>query len=381
MVEAAGAAVLPGSGSLAIAMMSDQEFETRLEQLRIAQSRVERIKAALMVKDTDYGVIPHTDKPTLLKPGAEKLCLAFRLVASFEETITYGDGVTRPQVSVDMRCDLHLGEAAGPVVGQGIGNANSWEKRYRYRKGERACPTCGVVGSIVKGNPAYERDPKYQGGWVCWNRKNGCGANFTADDPAIVGQQTGNVENEDPFDLLNTLKKIAKKRSHVDAALTTTGTSGLFTQDVEDMDAPAAAPAATSGGNGGASVTQAPAPPAKPAPQPAHFQGLDVPAEVAAILARMVQEARGIDEQNWPGKVKTANLSSALKLMETRGGFSKETAESTLHALQWAFDGEAHPKIDEELDCRFIGLISGHVEWFKDLKAAGEWWRLGHGGS
>ncbi len=34
---------------------------------------------AQMQKDIDYGVIPGTRKPTLLKPGAEKLCRLFNL--------------------------------------------------------------------------------------------------------------------------------------------------------------------------------------------------------------------------------------------------------------------------------------------------------------
>ena len=34
---------------------------------------------AQMTKDIDYGVIPGTRKPTLLKPGAEKLCRLFNL--------------------------------------------------------------------------------------------------------------------------------------------------------------------------------------------------------------------------------------------------------------------------------------------------------------
>jgi hypothetical protein len=39
---------------------------------------------AQMQKDIDYGVIPGTSKPTLLKPGAEKLCRLFNLRPSYE---------------------------------------------------------------------------------------------------------------------------------------------------------------------------------------------------------------------------------------------------------------------------------------------------------
>ena len=43
---------------------------------------VEFVKA-VMVDKTDYGVIPGTDKPTLLKPGAEKLNTLFGLSSRF----------------------------------------------------------------------------------------------------------------------------------------------------------------------------------------------------------------------------------------------------------------------------------------------------------
>ena len=37
----------------------------------------------IMVRDQDYGEIPGTSKPTLLKPGAEKLCNFFALEPEF----------------------------------------------------------------------------------------------------------------------------------------------------------------------------------------------------------------------------------------------------------------------------------------------------------
>ena len=39
---------------------------------------------AQMRKDIDFGVIPGTRKPTLLKPGAEKLCRLFSLRPGYE---------------------------------------------------------------------------------------------------------------------------------------------------------------------------------------------------------------------------------------------------------------------------------------------------------
>lgn len=222
--------VVPGSGSLALALMSDEEFEARLQQVVKAQERSVRIKQALMKEGVDYGVIPGTgDKPTLLLPGAQKLCLAFRLVPTFDLSIRYGDGETSPQISVDARCYLHLSDAEGQVIAQGVGNANSWERRYRYRKEGRTCPVCGGIGTVIKGKE------EYGGGWLCWKKNGGCGSKFPDGAVEIEQQQVGEVENPDPFDLLNTLEKMSKKRSLIDATLTATGMAGEFTQDLEDM--------------------------------------------------------------------------------------------------------------------------------------------------
>ena len=43
------------------------------------------------------------------------------------------------------------------------------------------------------------------------------------------------VEHDNPADYYNTVLKMAKKRAHVDAVLTATAASDIFTQDVEDM--------------------------------------------------------------------------------------------------------------------------------------------------
>ncbi len=112
-------------------------------------------------------------------------------------------------------------------MGEGVGAANSWERKHRYRSGQRACPACGVEGSI--------RRSKFDPGWYCHDKAGGCGVQFKADDPSIVSQEAGQVENPDPYDVENTLLKMAAKRAQVDAVLRTTATSGLFTQDVEDL--------------------------------------------------------------------------------------------------------------------------------------------------
>lgn len=216
------------AGTLAMATMSQAEFDARLVALKRGQDRIKKIKQELMEQDTHYGVIPGTNKPGLLKPGAEVLCSIYSLRPDFIPTIESGDGVSTPTLRVTMRCELHLGDLSGPVVAVGYGSANSFERKHRYRRGERACPTCGVIGKIIKGKD------EFGGGWLCWKSKGGCGAKWPDGAPEIESQQAGDVENPDPYDLENTLVKMAKKRAHIDAALTGTASSDLFTQDLDE---------------------------------------------------------------------------------------------------------------------------------------------------
>lgn len=219
------------AGTLAMALLSDDAFEVRLEALRKGQDRISRVKRELMQVGAHYGVIPGTKKPTLLKPGAEVLCSIYGLRPDFVPTVQYGDGATSPTITVLMRCELHLGDTSGPVVAVGYGAANSWERKHRYRASERSCPACGLVGTIRRSS--FEKDGDK--GWYCHRKVGGCGANFHSTDPAITEQHAGQVDNPDPYDLLNTLVKMSKKRAHIDAALTGTASSDLFTQDLDEL--------------------------------------------------------------------------------------------------------------------------------------------------
>lgn len=211
----------------ALAVMSDAEFRQRLDQMKTAQKRMETVQRELMTAEVDYGVIPGTgSKPTLLKSGAEKLAKFHHLVPTFSQQTILGDGVTAPHLRVLSICSLHAETEDGPIVGQGLGAANSWEKKHRYRDTQRLCPMCGQA-TIFKS--------KQDRGWFCWAKKGGCGVTFNVGDRSIEDQTQGQSENPDPFDGENTLEKISAKRAYVDATLRATATSGLFSQDLEDM--------------------------------------------------------------------------------------------------------------------------------------------------
>lgn len=251
-----------GNGAIALAMITDADFESRITAMKVGRDRVRRIQSELMREDEDYGVIPGTKKPTLLKPGAETLCQAYGLVPSFKNDTILGDGFTTPHIRIVTTCELHMGSKDGPVVGEGGGAANSWERKHRYRTAQRHCPACGVDGAIKRSK--FEDRVTGDKGWYCHAASGGCGKQFKSDDPAITDQQGGQVENPDPFDVENTLLKMSAKRAQIDAVLRATATSGLFTQDVEDI---APAPDANA---------RAPKGPAQPAAAPAPQEGGEV---------------------------------------------------------------------------------------------------------
>jgi len=186
----------------------------------------------VMKPEKDFGTIPGTDKPTLLKPGAEKLCSLFGLAPTFEivDKITDFD---KPMFYLQYRCNLLSSD--GRFMGSGIGSCNSHEKKYRYRSSERVCPNCGK--STIKKSSYPPRDnPNAKPGWYCHVKVGGCGANFAHNDVQITGQQLGQIENPDVADLANTIDKMAQKRALIAATLIVTNASEFFTQDLEDIE-------------------------------------------------------------------------------------------------------------------------------------------------
>jgi len=185
---------------------------------------IQHVMHEVMQKDQHYGVIPGTGtKPTLLKAGAEKLCLTFRLDPQYEITERQ-DGI---HLHVTSKCTLfHI--TTGQRYGSGMGSCSTREAKYAYRTQARKCPSCGKE-AIIKGKE------EYGGGWLCFKKKDGCGAKFPDGDQTIEGQTSGRVPNEDVADQYNTVLKMANKRSLVAAVLNATAASDIFTQDIEDM--------------------------------------------------------------------------------------------------------------------------------------------------
>jgi hypothetical protein len=221
--------VLRGEGSL----IANDDILSPVMNLALAKKRLAEFQGFVkeyLVENEDFGVIPGTPKPTLLKPGADKLCELYGLADSYEIVDKVEEYDAKPPLfDYTIRCTL-VRLRTGQVIATGLGSCSTYESRYRWRKGSRKCPKCGQE-TIIKGKA------EYGGGWLCFAKKGGCGAKFPDGDKSIESQSAERLENEDIIDQKNTVLKMAKKRAKIDATLSATRSSGVFTQDVEDMPA------------------------------------------------------------------------------------------------------------------------------------------------
>jgi hypothetical protein len=97
------------------------EAQERLEQLQ-------RFVKESFVKGVDYGIIPGFPKPSLFKPGAEKLCELYGLAKKIQVTHRIED-IEKPFFLYEVKVTL-INKRTGEVEGEGIGSSNSQEKMY-----------------------------------------------------------------------------------------------------------------------------------------------------------------------------------------------------------------------------------------------------------
>lgn len=89
-------------------------------------SQFQQVIQNTLHQNHDYGIIPGTEKPTLLKPGAEKILMMMGLRSEFEivdSTRDFEKGFFQYQV----RCKLLKGDT---VITEGLGACNTREKKY-----------------------------------------------------------------------------------------------------------------------------------------------------------------------------------------------------------------------------------------------------------
>lgn len=234
-------------------VMSFDDLIARYDLMRSLKDRV-------LFEGEDYVKIPGVEKPFLSKAGAQKLCMFFGYCPEYElltgiEDWTGSGYEGEPLFYYKFRCVI---KKDGNAVGEGIGSANSWESKYRFRwigredaqrfEDWEKFPTRG--GSIFEPEFAInkaETSGKYGKPLEYWTAFANAIANGTArkimrkkkDGGDLPGWEIDatlyRVPNDQFPDVINTCQKQAEKRSMVEAVLSATGLSELFTQDEDSV--------------------------------------------------------------------------------------------------------------------------------------------------
>ena len=181
-----------------------QERQLTATDVRKQVNLIQEVMKNVMKENVHFGVVPGCgDKKVLLKPGAEKLAMTFRLSPSYVELP--GSGEEDSFVRYKIECSLtHI--PTGRIVGTGLGACNSKEKKYKTRAvySNKATDEEKAIGKLEK-------------------RTNSRGS-F---EVYIIPQ--------DPWDVQNTVYKMACKRAFIAAILNATAASDIFTQDIEEL--------------------------------------------------------------------------------------------------------------------------------------------------
>ena len=278
-----------------------------VQDLVDSAQKVKEAMAQAMSADVHYGVIPGTrGKPSLWKPGAEKLCSLFRLGTQIELNRTELDN---GHLEVEARVRLvHI--PTGRHVGEGVGSCTTMESRYRFRGWE--------------GN----------------------------------GTERKRVENSNPWDMRNTVVKMACKRGLVAATLIVTAASDVFSQDVEDV-----------------AGLQTPPPRRRAPPKPADVA--TPPPSRENLGEVLTEEARGFD-QGTDAKPVSDFGAMAAALKDDQSGLKPQEFDRGDKALAWVDSCRERGRVPreevEDLYWIVIVLICGLAEGDHDgAIACAEW--------
>lgn len=174
-----------------------------LEGIKARTQNLNEFYKSLMQEGTDYGNVPGTSKPTLLKPGAELLRLWAGLSFAFDVQFT-GD---RGSISYQVKCRAWR-DGVGEYECEA--SCSSMETKYRWR---------WVSGNQLPPNLDKTVLPQRQ-------QPGKGGSTYTQ----------YRIETENPHDQANTILKMAQKRAFVGVILLATGASRIFTQDIEEIE-------------------------------------------------------------------------------------------------------------------------------------------------
>ena len=175
------------------------------QEIKAQVNMIQEVIEAVFKEGHHYGKIPGTgDRQTLLKPGAEKLCLTFRIAPKH----TVEDLSTEDSIRYRVTSEAwHI--VSGDYLGAGLGEASSDEEKYKWRKAK--------VKAEWEATPEDRRRISWQKNWK-----------------SREFQEVQQVRTN-PADIANTVLKMAKKRANVDMTLSVTAASDVFAQDYDDM--------------------------------------------------------------------------------------------------------------------------------------------------
>lgn len=171
-------------------------------EIRERVNMVQEVMRAVMKEGVHYGKIPGTPKPTLYKPGAEVLCVAFRIGPEYRVEDLSDERTARYRVTC-----IGQHQVTGTTLGEGVGECSSAEEKYKWR--------AAVCTEEFELTPENMRRLKF----AKWNNKI---------------EKKIQVRTE-AADLANTVLKMACKRAMIAMTLNITAASDMFSQDIEDL--------------------------------------------------------------------------------------------------------------------------------------------------
>jgi hypothetical protein len=183
-------------------LMAGEVHRFSAGEIRERVNLVQTVMQGIMKRDTHYGTIPGTPKPTLYKPGAEVLCVTFRVAPEYRVEDLCTPDVARYRVTCVGRHQV-----TGIALGEGVGECSSGEEKYKWRKA-----VCTEEFDCYPENMRRLKFSNYQG-----NVKKAIQVRTEA------------------ADLANTVLKMACKRAMIAMTLNVTAASDIFTQDIEDL--------------------------------------------------------------------------------------------------------------------------------------------------
>ncbi len=148
------------------------DFAVSLEEANRRVKMLAEFVRGHMVEGEDYGIVPGTNTKPTLFKSGAEKLNAIFGLAPIVEVVGRSEDWDKGFVSYEVKVTL-INKRNGQVEAEGIGCCNSRERRYK---------------------------------------------------------------NQDAANVANTILKMSKKRALVDATLSATRASGMFTQDLEDMD-------------------------------------------------------------------------------------------------------------------------------------------------